>query len=213
MAQYWQYLLCTVNVRKKRIPFNGKKSSFSVWSEQMQMLLPRCEREILYIMWPLRTNSTTREMFFFFFWQRTRQATEWTPGHLKCTRICMVCPLAKLLLLLWARISKMCFPYTFQLSCCIGRHSGLECENKPKLFSWIVFPQFLPAFTLQKRIWQILPLLHYFQIRTNKASSQTDIKQHFFFFFSCIRSHFNSNNCTVPQADDRLHGYGKFSNL
>lgn len=157
MAQYWQYLLCTANVRRKRIPFNVKKSSFNVWSKEMQMLLPRCEEEILYIIWRLRTNSASKEMFldfflFFFFWQKTRQATEWTPGHLKCTRIWMVYPLAKLLLLLWARISKMCFPYTFQLLCCIGTHSGLECENKPKSFSWIVFPQFLPAFTAKMHL-------------------------------------------------------------
>lgn len=113
------------------------------------------------------------------FLQWTRQANDGTPGHLKCSRIGMSGPFAKLLLQLGARRSKMCFPYAFQLLCCIRRHSGLECENKA--LHWIVFPQFLPAFTLQKPIWQILPLVHYLRIRTNKVLSQLDIKQHILF--------------------------------
>lgn len=133
------------------------------------MLLHRFEGEVPDIAWSFRANSAVSEMLLF--GQRMRHATERTPGHLKCTRIWMVCPFAKLLLLCWARVSKMCFPYTFQLLCCVRRRSGLERANKPKSSSWVVSPQFLTAFTLQKCIWQTLPLVHYSQIRTNKVLS------------------------------------------
>lgn len=131
------------------------------------------EGEVSHTTQSLRMNSGARSSWF---WQRMRQATEWTPGHLKCTRIWMVGPFAKLLLLFWAKRSKMCFRFTFQLLCCIRRHSGLECKTKSKSSSWIVFPQLLPAFTLQTPIWLILPLVHHFQTRTNKLLSQSDIK-------------------------------------
>lgn len=140
------------------------------------------------------------------FWQWTRQASEGTPGHLKCSRIGMSGSFAKLLLQFRARRSKMCFPYAFQLLCCIRRHSGLEHENKPKALPWIVFPQFLPAFTLQKPIWQILPLVHYLQIRTNKVLSQLDIKQ-LTLFCNFIKHCVNSSNCTGRW---QTCGYGKY---
>lgn len=113
---------------------------------------------------------------------------------------------AKLLLQFRARRSKMCFPYAFQLLCCIRRHSGLERENNPKALPWIVFPQFLPAFTLQKPIWQILPLVHYLQIRTNKILSQLDIKQ-LILFCNFIKHSVNSSNCTGKW---QTWGYGKY---
>lgn len=127
------------------------------------------------------------------FWQWTRQANDGTPGHLKCSRTGMSGPITKLLLQFGARRSKMCFPYAFQLLCCTRRHSGLECENKA--LHWIVFLQLLAAFTPQKPIWQILPLVHYLQIRTNiKVLSQLDIKQHMLFCY-CIKHNVNSSNC------------------
>lgn len=62
------------------------------------MLLHRFEGEVPHIVWSFRANSAAvSEMLLFGL--RMRQATEQTPGHLKCTRIRMECPFAKLLLL------------------------------------------------------------------------------------------------------------------
>lgn len=148
-------------------------------------------------------NELCTELRSSSFWQWARQASEGTPGHLKCSRMGMSGSFAKSLLQFGAR-SKMCFPYVFQLLCCIRRHSGLECENKA--LHWMVFPQFLPAFTLQKTIWQTLPLVHYLQIRTNTVLSQLDIKLHIL-FCNCIKHSVNSSNC---MGRWQICGYGKY---
>lgn len=176
MTQHWQYLVGRETGTKKKQGPLQREEVFLLFDYRGNVKAITSIEERRHYTPFGHSEWTTQPTTSSFFWQQMMQASEWTPGHLKCTRIWMAGLFAKLLLLFWARRSKMCFPYTFQLLSSIGRHSWLERESKPKLSSWIVFPQFLPAFTLQNPIWQILPLLGDFQLRTNKVLSQSDIK-------------------------------------
>lgn len=143
VAQHWQYLLGRVTGSKKQYNtiqtslYNINKSSFTVWSERKCKCHRIDWREVSHTAQSLQMNSAASEKLLF--QQRMSQASERTPGHLKCTRIWMVGLFAKLLLHSEPEEVK-CVSFT-HFSCCAvaectpGWNVKTSPNHRPGLFS------------------------------------------------------------------------------